>query len=189
MNLPNKLTVLRIALIPVFVAFLMINTIPHNYFWAMLVFVVASLTDLFDGKIARKYDLVTDFGKLMDPLADKMLVTSAIVLFLYLGLANPIAVIIILARDMMINSMRLIAASDKGKVLAAGFFGKLKTASQMTGIITVMVLKEVAVLGFIPFITENADLISNIIMWVISILTLASGIDYMVKYRKYIQTK
>lgn len=189
MNLPNKLTILRIALIPVFVAFLMIVEIPHRFFWAMLVFIVASITDALDGNIARKRGLVTDFGKLMDPLADKMLVTSAIILFLYLGLINPIATIIILARDMMINSMRLLAASDKGKVLAAGFFGKLKTASQMTGIIAVLLLKEVGELGIIPLITENADIISNILMWIISLLTLASGVDYMVKYRKYVNTK
>lgn len=187
MNLPNKLTILRIALIPVFMALLMIDGIPHNYFWAMLVFVIASITDALDGNIARKQGLVTDFGKLMDPLADKMLVTSAVVLFLYLGLANPIAVLIILARDMLVNSMRLIAAS-KGVVLAAGFFGKLKTASQMTGIITVMVLKEAAYIG-IPFVSDYADLISLVIMWIISALTLASGIDYVVKYRKYISTK
>ena len=188
MNLPNKLTVVRIALIPVFVALLMIDSVPHNYILAAVVFIAASLTDLFDGKIARKRGLVTDFGKLMDPLADKMLVTAAIVVFIKLGLTGPVEVIIILSRDLLITSMRLVAASS-GAVLAAGMFGKIKTASQMTAIITVMVIKEVEYLGVIPFITDNANIICNILMWIVAILTLASGIDYVVKYKSYIKTK
>ncbi len=188
MNLPNKLTILRIVLIPVFVALLMVKGIPHNYLLAALVFVIASLTDLLDGKIARKNGIVTDFGKLMDPLADKMLVTSAIVVFLALGITGPVEVIIILSRDLLITSIRLLAAS-KGEVLAAGMFGKVKTASQMAAIITVMVVKEVEYLGVIPFISGNANTISVVLMWITSILTLASGIDYVVKYKKYFSCK
>ncbi len=188
MNLPNKLTVLRIVLVPVFVSLLMISGIPHNYLLAAAVFVAASLTDLLDGKIARKNGIVTDFGKLMDPLADKILVTSAIVVFLSLGLTGPVEVIIILSRDLLITSIRLLAAS-KGDVLAAGMFGKVKTASQMAAIITVMVVKEVEYLGIIPFINTGANLICQALMWIVAILTLASGIDYVVKYKKYFSVK
>lgn len=188
MNLPNKLTVLRMALVPVFVALLMVSFIPHNYFFAALVFVAASLTDLLDGKIARKQGIVTDFGKLMDPLADKILVTSAIVVFLALGLTGSVEVIIILSRDLLITSIRLLAAS-KGDVLAAGTFGKIKTASQMAAIITVMVVKEVEYLGLIGFVNDYANLICQVLMWIVAILTLASGIDYVVKYKKYFSVK
>lgn len=181
MNLPNKLTVLRVALVPVFIALLMITAVPFRFLLACIVFVAASLTDMLDGKIARKYNLITDFGKLMDPLADKLLVTSAVVMYIYLGLASPIAVLIILARDMLINAIRMLAAS-KGHTLAAGMFGKVKTVTQMTGIIAVMLMCQLGELG----VNINTILISNIIMWVISAITLASGIDYVIKYRKYI---
>ena len=186
MNLPNKLTVFRMVLIPFFMAGLLIS-FPHNYIVADIIFIVASLTDMLDGKIARKRGLVTDFGKLMDPLADKMLVTAAVIMFQFLGLCHPVAVMIILARDLLITSMRLVAASS-GAVLAAGLFGKIKTASQMAAIILIMVIKELEFLN-VSIIFGSADLISNIIMWVVAILTLASGIDYVVKYKSFIKTK
>ena len=118
MNLPNKLTMLRILMIPVFMVFIEISILPNHILWAFVVFVLASLTDMLDGKIARKYNLVTDFGKFMDPLADKILVTAALIYFIPLGLAPAWIVILILAREFLVTSLRLIA-SGKGVVIAA----------------------------------------------------------------------
>ena len=148
MNTPNKLTVLRILLVPFFVAFLLIKQIPYNYLWATLIFAIASITDTIDGKMARKYNLVTDFGKFMDPLADKILVTSALVCFIELGFVNSIMVVIILAREFMVTSLRLIA-SGKGKVIAASMWGKVKTVSQMVGIVVILLLQTVYQLSLI----------------------------------------
>ena len=118
MNLPNKLTMLRIMLVPIFVLFMSIGATPLNLFLALVVFVIASLTDLLDGKIARKYGLVTNFGKLMDPLADKVLVMSAMLCFVSAGLAPAWIVIVILTREFLVTSLRLIAAGE-GTVIAA----------------------------------------------------------------------
>ena len=133
MNLPNKLTMLRILLIPVFMVFVELDSLPGHMLWAFAVFVAASLTDMIDGKIARKYNLITDFGKFMDPLADKILVTAALVYFIPLGLAPAWVVILILAREFLVTSLRLIAAG-KGIVIAADRWGKYKTATTMVWI-------------------------------------------------------
>lgn len=133
MNLPNKLTMLRILMIPVFMVFIELNSLPNHILWAFVVFVLASLTDMLDGKIARKYNLVTDFGKFMDPLADKILVTAALIYFIPLGLAPAWIVILILAREFLVTSLRLIA-SGKGIVIAADKWGKYKTATTMVWI-------------------------------------------------------
>ena len=133
MNLPNKLTVGRIILVPFFVAALLAD-FPLSNAVAMIIFVMASLTDMFDGKIARKNGLVTDFGKFADPLADKILVLAALLCFVQLGICDCVAVIIVLFREFSVTSIRLIAAS-KGKVVAANMWGKAKTVSQMIAII------------------------------------------------------
>ncbi len=126
MNIANKLTLLRIALIPVFIAFFYIQ-VKYQYIWATLVFIVAAITDLIDGKIARKHDMVTNFGKFIDPIADKLLVCSALVLLLTkqeFGV-SAIAVIILISREFIISGFRLIAVSE-GKIIAAGMLGKIK---------------------------------------------------------------
>ena len=131
MNLPNKLNLLRIILIPFFVFFLLAPVdIPGKQYIALGIFAFASLTDLIDGKIARKYNLVTNFGKFMDPIADKLLVSSAMIAFVQMGLLPAWMVIIIIAREFIISGFRLVA-SDAGVVLAAGWWGKFKTAFQM----------------------------------------------------------
>ena len=127
MNLPNKLTLSRIILVPFFVASLLIN-FPFHTAVALVIFVVATFTDMFDGKIARSRGLVTDFGKFADPLADKILVLSALLCFVQTGWCDCIAVIIVLFREFSVTSIRLVAAS-KGKVVAANIFGKIKTAA------------------------------------------------------------
>ncbi len=130
MNLPNKLTVFRVLLIPVFLAFMMAKELSNHYLWAALVFAAASFTDYLDGHIARKYHLVTDFGKFMDPLADKLLVMSAMLCFVREDWASLIGVIVILSREFLVTSVRLIAASH-GTVIAADIWGKIKTVLQI----------------------------------------------------------
>lgn len=179
MNLPNKLTMLRICLIPVFLLCFMVS-FPFHYLAALVVFLAASFTDLLDGKIARKRGLVTDFGKLMDPLADKLLVMAAMVSLIGVGLAPEWAVILILAREFMVTSLRLIAAG-KGAVLAADIWGKCKTVSQM-----IWLSYDLAVLEWFSHSQELAGLllgISWVLLGVVVALTLVSGINYMVKNR------
>ncbi len=130
MNLPNKLTLLRVVMIPLFVALFFAASLPHHLLWALGVFVLAALTDALDGYLARSRGLVTDFGILMDPLADKLLVMAAMICFVGVGLAAAWVVIVILAREFLITSIRLVAAG-KGTVIAADRYGKLKTVCQM----------------------------------------------------------
>lgn len=173
MNLPNKLTVLRVILIPFFVAFLLLSPGNDTFKWvALAIFVIASLTDMADGKIARKYNLITDFGKFMDPLADKLLVCSAMICLIDLGKIPSWIVVIIIAREFIISGFRLVAA-DNGRVIAASYWGKFKTTFQM-----IMVILMIAGLGdVIPYY----DLVTQIIMWIALALTIISLVDYIVK--------
>lgn len=139
MNLPNKLTLARIIIVPFFVAAMLIN-FPFHYAAALILFAVASITDMLDGKIARKNNLITDFGKFADPLADKILVLAALLCFIQNGLCGCLAVIIVLFREFTVTSIRLIAAS-KGKVLAANIFGKIKTVLQIVAIIAILFMQ------------------------------------------------
>ncbi len=171
MNLPNKLTVCRVILIPFFVFFLLNDAINPSFKWiALAIFVVASLTDLLDGKIARKYNLVTDFGKFMDPLADKLLVCSAMIGLIELGRIEAWIVIVIIAREFIISGFRLIAA-DNGRVIAASYWGKFKTTFQM-----IMVILMIANIESAPF-----PIITQVIKWIALILTIVSLADYLIK--------
>ncbi len=173
MNLPNKLTILRVALIPFFVFFFLTTGIPgHNYI-AVAIYAVACITDWFDGKIARKYNLVTNFGKFMDPLADKVLVITAMILFVANGSMNPIALIIIVAREFIISGFRLIAA-EKGIVIAAGWWGKVKTA--VTMVMTIVVILHLNFTWY--YWTEQ------VLIWISVALTIISLVDYMAKNAK-----
>ncbi len=176
MNLPNKLTIFRVILIPVFLVFLFLqDVIPFGKWIALIVFIVASLTDLADGKIARKYNLVTDFGKFMDPLADKLLTCSAMIALIELGRIPAWIVIVIIAREFTISGFRLIAA-DKGRVIAAGWWGKIKTTFQMF-----MVIFLIANLGgtFIHYFEQ-------FLIYASLALTIISLIDYLVKNKDII---
>ena len=169
MNLPNKLTLFRIILIPFFVFFLFTGCVGEaGKYIALGIFAVASLTDLFDGKIARKYNLVTNFGKFMDPLADKLLVCSALIALVDLNRIAAWIVIIIIAREFIISGFRLVA-SDNGVVIAASYWGKFKTTFQM-----VMICLMIA--NF-----PQLQILTDIIMWIALILTVVSLIDYLVK--------
>lgn len=186
MNTPNKLTLLRVVMIPVFLVFLLCGGISHHYFWALLVFTAASLTDLLDGYLARKHELVTDFGKFMDPLADKLLVTSALICFIQLGFVDALVVVIIVAREFLVTSLRLVASAN-GKVIAADIFGKLKTVSQIVAIVAILVLQELVSSGI--FITpEAAAAVGGILMWIVAVLTVCSGANYLWKNRSFINT-
>lgn len=172
MNLPNRLTIFRVILIPFFVFFMLVPvTGTMDSLIALLIFVVASLTDLLDGYIARKHGLVTNFGKFMDPLADKLLVCSALICLVELRRVPSWVVIIIIAREFIISGFRLIA-SDKGVVIAASYWGKFKTTFQML-MICLMILN----LGPLSLITA-------VVMWAALILTLISLVDYLVKNKE-----
>ena len=175
MNLPNKLTVLRVLLIPFFVWFALVDLV-HGYskYIAVLIFVVASLTDLLDGKIARKYHLVTNFGKFMDPLADKLLVCAALICLSASGMVPAWMVIIIISREFIISGFRLVA-SDNGVVIAASYWGKFKTTFQMLMIIVLLLD-----LGGV------FDVIGQVLTWIALILTVVSLVDYLIKNRHVI---
>lgn len=185
MNTPNKLTILRIILVPFFIFFLLMTQIPHNNLWALIIFVIASLTDMFDGKIARKYNLITNFGKFLDPLADKLLVTSALICFIDLKFTSSIVVVIIVAREFLVTSLRLIAAGE-GTVIAAGYLGKVKTVVQMVATIMIMFSAELDYIGLsLPI---SPMLISNIVMWIAVALTIISGAQYILQNKSFISS-
>ncbi len=184
MNLPNKLTILRIILVPFFVLFLLVDSIPMNYLWALLIFAIASITDCLDGYIARKYHLITNFGKFLDPLADKVLVLAAMISFIELGLASSVVVIIVIAREFLVTSLRLVAASD-GTVIAASIYGKIKTILQMFSIVAILLLK--TIYQFVPIAVDIAFL-SNLLMWITAVVTVISGVDYLLKNKACINT-
>lgn len=173
MNLPNKLTVLRIIMVPFFVFFMLTDVGGAANKWiALVLFCVASLTDMLDGKIARKYNLVTNFGKFMDPLADKLLVCSAMICMIELGKLPAWIVIVIIAREFIISGFRLVA-SDNGIVIAASYWGKFKTVFQMA-----MIIVLIADLGGV------FDIIGTVLIWIALILTIVSLIDYIVKNKQ-----
>ena len=181
MNLPNKLTILRMALVPFFVFFTLADFIPHHLLIAGLIFGAASYTDHLDGKIARRDNLITNFGKLMDPLADKLLVASALIAMVSLGFAPAVSVIIILAREFAVTSIRLIAASS-GRVIAADVWGKMKTVSQMIWIMSVLLIRWLMMTSMLPIsLWDAADLLMTLLMAVTTVLTVISGVNYFVK--------
>lgn len=194
MNTPNKLTVLRIILVPFFVAVLLLPQIPHHYIIAALIFGAASYTDHLDGKLARKHNLITDFGKFADPLADKIMVTAALACFVQVGLTNAIILILILAREFMVTSIRLVAAG-KGKVVAANNWGKTKTVSQIVAVLLILLMQYILELNTMGCITlENAEfigsifnIISDVLMWIVVVLTLTSGAIYIWDNRELVK--
>lgn len=178
MNLPNKLTIFRVILIPFFLIFLYTDFWGNaNSYIAIAIFIIASLTDLLDGKIARKYNLVTNFGKFMDPLADKLLVCSAMIALVDLGKLQGWIVIIIIAREFIISGFRLIA-SDNGVVIAASYWGKFKTTFQMIMIILLTLDLQ------LPYMS----IVNNVIVYIALALTIISLLDYIFKnYKVFIE--
>ena len=180
MNLANKLTVLRVVMIPFFVGFMLMDT-SVGYLIALAIFCIASLTDLLDGKIARKYNMVTNFGKFMDPLADKLLVSAAMVCLVETKSLASWIVIVIISREFIISGFRLIA-SDNGVVIAASYWGKFKPVFQMAMII--MLILEMAIK-----VGEIYCIIRNVVVWISVILTVVSLIDYLIKNKSVLSEK
>ena len=180
MNTPNKLTMIRVILVPVFLVFLMVSRIPYNFVYALLIFAAASFTDLLDGHLARKNHQITTFGKFLDPLADKVLVLSAMICFIEMGLASSVAVVIIIAREFMVTSLRLVAVSGTGKVIPAGFLGKLKTVISMASVIGILGLSALEQIVSLPE-AVNIPVISHILMWICAVITLISGAWYVIR--------
>lgn len=191
MNLPNKLTLMRIVLVPVFMVFAglgQIGTPAYNrmfYLVAAIVFAVASFTDYLDGHLARKWNIVTDFGKFADPLADKLLTTTAFLYMMHDGVCSPVVLVIILAREFAVSGLRMVAASAPGgKVIAANMWGKVKTVLQMLVIILYYVLA-----AFAPADAIGAvSLISMGLCWLVAVVTLISGAKYLWDNRSFINT-
>lgn len=199
MNLPNKLTVLRIILTPIFMLTLVWN-FPFHYGVSLIIFIAASITDLLDGKIARKRGLVTDFGKFLDPLADKMLTTAAFLGFIALDIGYGAVWIafIVLFREFAVSSIRLIASTSGGKVIAANIWGKLKTVFQMIAIIFALTAKQF--FEIFAMFNVNAEVLAlfelilgvltSILLWVSAILCIISGVIYIIDNKDFVkQTK
>ena len=175
LNLPNKLTLIRMFLAPIYLALMLIE-FPYHYIVALAVFAVASLTDMLDGKIARKNNLITVFGKLLDPLADKMLTTAALLAFMREGWCSIWIVMIVLTREFAVAGVRLIATAQ-GIVIPANYWGKAKTVSQM--VFTTFDIFATA--GWFTL-----AIVSNIMLWITAVLTVVSGITYFVDSKKLI---
>lgn len=178
MNTPNMLTILRIILVPVFMFLALYDLFPYSAAVALLVFIVACATDWLDGYLARKNNQVTNFGKIMDPLADKMLVTAALLCLVYETVVSPWVVAIILAREFIVSGIRIVAASE-GNVIAASIWGKLKTVWQFIAICIALVLVDFA----------EYHMVIDVCMWIAALLTVVSGVDYIVKNAKCLSMK
>lgn len=185
MNLPNKLTVARTIAVPFYVTFMIVTDIPFNYLWALVIFIAASITDMADGKIARKRGLVTTLGKFLDPLADKILVSSALICMVELKWTYSFLVIIIIAREFIVSALRLVAAGNKDHiVISAGIWGKVKTAFTMVSICLITGMHIFS--ENIVILNEGfpVGIISDVLMVISTILTIISGVGYVASYWK-----
>lgn len=194
MNTPNKLTLGRMIATPIFMATMLIE-FPYHYVVSLVLFAVASLTDMIDGKMARKYNLVTDFGKFLDPLADKMLTTAAYLGFMFLysakagnyGWQMTSIVFIVLFREFMVSSLRLVTAKS-GLVVAANIWGKLKTVSQMVGLVVALFAYTLIKDFGLSQIEGVCDIIIMILFWISAVLCVVSGLIYLNECKSYINT-
>lgn len=187
MNLANKLTVIRIFLVPIFLIFIAVQGIPYGTFIATFIFILASLTDKLDGYIARSRNQITNFGKFMDPLADKLLVTSALISLVELQMVPSWAAIVIIAREFAVSGLRTIAASE-GKVIAASWWGKIKTVIQIIAIVLLLLQFNITTSSYLTNLVESSSvwnwLFMNVPSWMLNIsvvITLISGWDYFRK--------
>ena len=190
LNVPNLLTIARIIITPIFLAVILMDTLPHRFLIACIVFSIASITDAIDGHLARKNNQITNFGKFLDPIADKILTTSALLAFMSVGLCNIWIVMLILTREFAIASVRMIAATG-GVVIPANIWGKIKTVSQMVFTILIMLLGETwEILSNTNKVLfeklPDLSLISNGLLWITAILTVISGIIYLNDSKKII---
>lgn len=173
MTTANKITVFRVLLVPIFMGFLMMEDL-WCQITALIIFVVASATDGIDGYIARHYNQITNFGKFMDPIADKMLTTAALLVLLEKGAVSSVPVMVVMAREFIVAGVRMIAGAE-GNIIAASMLGKIKTVSQMVAIVGAIILLNPA------FPPQTSMMITNILIWISTAITIISGIDYVVK--------
>ncbi len=173
----------RVILVPFFIAALMIPAVPVRYTIALVIFALASITDMLDGKVARKYNMITDLGKFLDPLADKILVAAALICFIELGYAPVWAVWLIMAREFMVSGVRLVAAGSRQKiVIAANIWGKLKTASTMVAICIILIM-HILTDDFGAVSGLPTQIITDVLIYICTFLTVLSGIIYLYDYR------
>ena len=178
MTTANKLTLFRVLLIPLFIFFMLSsNSGPHNFLWSLVIFVSASVTDMLDGMIARKYNQITDIGKLLDPLADKMLIISAFICLVYLNVINVVAVIIVIMREFLITALRAFA-KEKQVIIAAGMLGKIKTVSQIIYIVFILIYQELIFTNLIKN-TQMYSVIDFVLLWLMVLFTVISAIHYI----------
>ena len=189
MNLPNKLTLIRMIMTPFFLVALLLD-FPFHYLIALAIFSVASYTDYLDGSIARKQGIVTSFGKFLDPIADKMLTTSALLGFMVLdiGWGTVWITFIVLLREFVVASVRMVAVSSGGKVIAANIWGKLKTVIQMVAIIFAMTAEQFKALFTFPVLNGILDILTSVFLWISAILCVISGVIYLIDYKEFIDT-
>lgn len=192
MNLANKLTMVRIFLVPLFLIFIAVKDIPYGTFIATFIFIIASLTDQLDGYIARSRNQVTNFGKFMDPLADKLLVTAALISLVDLQVVPAWATVIIIAREFAVSGLRTIAASE-GKVIAASMWGKVKTVTQIAAIISLLIQVNIGSSKYLMSLVENSTMFKDVIKYgprvillLAVVMTILSGYDYFKKNIKII---
>ena len=190
LNVPNLLTIARIFITPVFLGVILMDTLPHRFLIACIVFSIGSITDAIDGHLARKNNQITNFGKFLDPIADKILTTSALLAFMSMGLCNIWIVMLVLTREFAIASVRMIAAAG-GVVIPANIWGKIKTVSQMTFTILIMLLGEayyIVETSYAELFARLPDLslVSNGLLWITAILTVISGVIYLNDSKKII---
>jgi len=177
MNLPNRLTVARMVLTPVFLVVFLLEPLPYHCLIGLLIYVAGCITDFLDGKIARKYNMISAFGKLADPVADKMLTTAALLVLMQAGYCSIYIVFIILTREFAVTSIRL-AASAQGVVIPANIFGKIKTASQMIFTIAIMFALTLAEFGVLPS-AFPLETVSQILLGLTAVMAVVSGIIYI----------
>lgn len=178
MTTANRLTLFRILLVPLFIFFILsYNFVPHSFLWALIVFIIASVTDMLDGMIARKYNQITDIGKLLDPLADKMLIISAFICLVHLNLINIVAVIIVIIREFLITAFRAFA-KEKQVIIAAGMLGKIKTVSQIICVIFILISQELIFVNLIKNI-QIYSVVNFILVWLMVLFTVLSAINYI----------
>lgn len=194
MNLANKLTLGRMFLVPIFLIFIAAKNIPYGTFIATFIFVLASLTDKLDGYIARSRNQITNFGKFMDPLADKLLVTSALISLVELHIVPSWAAVIIIAREFAVSGLRTVAAAD-GKVIAASWWGKIKTVIQIIAIVVLLIQVNIGTSSYLTNLVSGNEFFScffaympSVLLWAAVIITLVSGFDYFKKNKNTIST-
>ncbi|MGL4654309.1 MAG: CDP-diacylglycerol--glycerol-3-phosphate 3-phosphatidyltransferase [Sarcina sp.] len=194
MNLANKLTVVRMIFVPIFLLCMSTNIIPYGTLIATIIFILASITDKLDGYIARSRNQVTNFGKFMDPLADKLLVTAALVTLVGINIIPAWIAVIIISREFAVSGLRSIAAAE-GHVIAASNWGKIKTVFQMVALVLLLIVANIAATPWVADIINSSSILINfftyvpdIILYIALIITIISGIDYFVKNKSVINT-